>query len=71
MSIIKGVEMVASEKLVMTVPEAGEALGISRAQAYLMVKRGLLPVLRLGRRIVIPKVALDRLLENVGTTSTK
>ena len=63
--------MVASEKLVMTVPEAGEALGISRAQAYLMVKRGLLPVLRLGRRIVIPKVALDRLLENVGTTSTK
>lgn len=28
------------EKLVMTVPEAGKLLGISRAQAYLMVKRG-------------------------------
>jgi len=54
------------EKLVLTVPEAGEMLGISRAQAYLMVKRGVLPVIKLGRRIVVPKVALEKWLANAG-----
>lgn len=56
--------MATNEKLVLRVPEAGELLGISRAQAYLMVKRGVLPIIRLGRRIVIPTAALNRLLEN-------
>lgn len=58
--------MVTEQKLVMTVPEAGELLGISRAQAYLMVKRGILPVLWLGRRCVVPRPALMRMLENAG-----
>jgi excisionase family DNA binding protein len=46
------------ERLVFTVAEAGELLGISRAFAYELVARGELPVIRLGRRIVVPKVAL-------------
>jgi len=37
--------------------EAGELLGISRASAYGLVARGELPVIRLGRRIVVPKAA--------------
>jgi excisionase family DNA binding protein len=41
-------------------------LGISRAFAYELVSRGDLPVIRLGRRIVVPKVAL---LELVGVSS--
>jgi excisionase family DNA binding protein len=48
----------ASERLVFTVGEAGELLGISRAFAYELVARGELPVIRLGRRIVIPKAAV-------------
>ena len=52
MSIIPG------ERLVLTVAEAGELLGISRAFAYELVARGELPVIRLGRRIVVPKAAL-------------
>ncbi len=56
--------MVTSEKLVLTVPEAGEKLGISRAQSYLMVKRGVLPTIKLGRRIVVPIAALMKMLEN-------
>jgi len=59
--------MVSSEKLVMSVPEAGEKLGISRTQAYLMVRRGVLPVIKLGRRIVVPVPALMKMLENAGT----
>ena len=46
------------ERLVFTVAEAGELLGISRAFAYELVARGELPVIRLGRRIVVPKAAL-------------
>jgi excisionase family DNA binding protein len=46
------------ECLVLTVAEAGALLGISRAFAYELVARGELPVIRLGRRILVPKVAL-------------
>ena len=45
-----------------SVPEAAAILGISRAQAYNCVRSGELPALRFGRRLVIPAVALDRLL---------
>jgi len=46
------------DRLVFTVAEAGELLGISRAFAYELVARGELPVIRLGRRCLVPKVAL-------------
>ena len=46
------------DRLVFTVAEAGELLGISRAFAYELVARGELPVIRLGRRRLVPKVAL-------------
>jgi len=51
-------QSLATERLVFTVGEAGQLLGISRAFAYELVARGDLPVIRLGRRIVVPKVAL-------------
>jgi excisionase family DNA binding protein len=55
------------EKLTMTVEEAGEALGISRATAYLLANTGHIPVIRLGeRRLVVPKAALLKLLESAG-----
>jgi excisionase family DNA binding protein len=46
------------KRLVYTVAEAGNPLGISRAFAYELVARGELPVIRLGRRLLVPKVAL-------------
>ncbi len=48
----------SGDRLVFTVAEAGELLGISRAFAYELVARGELPVVRLGRRRLIPKRAL-------------
>jgi excisionase family DNA binding protein len=48
-----------------TVPEAAEILGISRNFGYELVKRGELPVIRFGKRLLIPKVALDKMLEKV------
>jgi excisionase family DNA binding protein len=57
-----GPAALASDRLVLSVAEAGELLGLSRAFAYELVARGELPVVRFGRRIVVPKAALLELL---------
>jgi len=49
--------------LTMSVSEAAGVLGISRAFAYVLVARGELPSLRLGRRVVVPRRALEQLIE--------
>jgi excisionase family DNA binding protein len=54
------------ETLTLTVPEAGKVLGLSRNGAYDAVTRGEIPVIRFGRRMVVPKVALERMLESAG-----
>jgi excisionase family DNA binding protein len=51
------------ERVTVTVEEAGEMLGISRGLAYELVRRGELPHIRLGRRIVVPVRALMALVE--------
>ena len=45
------------------VEEAGGLLGIGRNQAYDAAKRGDIPTIRIGKRVLVPKAALDRLLE--------
>ena len=49
-------------KPVLTVTEAAALLGISRALAYQLVARGEIPAVHLGRRIVVPRQALEALL---------
>jgi excisionase family DNA binding protein len=44
-----------------SVEEAGEILGISRGSSYLAVKTGDLPVIRIGRRCIVSRAALERL----------
>jgi len=51
------------KRLCITVPEAAEMLGISRNFAYELVKRGQIPVIEFGKRKLIPRVALMKLLE--------
>ncbi|MBT9166119.1 MAG: putative DNA-binding proteinA [Chloroflexi bacterium] len=60
--------MEEKETLVLSVPEAGRLLGLSRATAYALANSGELPCLRLGRRLIVPKAALERLLESAGRT---
>ena len=43
------------ERSTLTVEEAGELLGISRAPAYEMARTGRLPMVRTGNRIAVPK----------------
>ncbi len=46
------------DRLVLTIAEAAEVLGVSRAFAYELAARGEIPVLRLGRRRLVPRRAL-------------
>src|SRR5579863_7892090 len=55
--------------LVVTVPEAAALLGISRGLAYELAARGELPVVGLGRRIVVPRRALLDLVGEDGSPS--
>jgi excisionase family DNA binding protein len=48
----------------MSITEAADALGIGRTLAYELARTGELPTLRLGRRLVVPRRALQRLLGN-------
>jgi excisionase family DNA binding protein len=49
-------------RLVYSVTEAAELLGISRSTAYELVARGELPTVRLGRRLIVTRPALTALL---------
>jgi predicted DNA-binding transcriptional regulator AlpA len=49
------------KSLTVTVPEAGEMLGISRNAAYDCAARGDLPTIRLGKRLVVPRAARERM----------
>ena len=52
------------ERLTLTVPEAARVLGIGRNVAYQAAASGEIPTIKIGRRIVVPRAALERLLEN-------
>ena len=55
-----------TERLTMTIEEAGEALGISRATAYTLAQQGRLPVIKISdRRWIVPRKALDQMLDSV------
>jgi excisionase family DNA binding protein len=43
-------------------PEVGQMLGLSRPSTYAAAKRGEIPTLRIGGRILVPRAALKRLL---------
>ena len=51
-----------AEKLTMTVEETALALGLSRNSCYQAVEIKALPSLRIGKRILIPRYALEKLL---------
>lgn len=59
------------EKLTLTVPETARLLGVSRMTAYTAVREGAIPSLRIGRRVLIPRAALERLLAQASTKSAE
>lgn len=55
-----------AERVTVTVPEAGQVLGIGRDAAYAAAHRGEIPTLKLGHRLVVP---VPRLLSLLGVTT--
>ena len=51
------------EKLVISVEEARKLLGPSRGLMYQAVNSGQVPSVRIGRRILIPRVLLEQMLK--------
>jgi hypothetical protein len=50
----------------MSVPAAGKKyFNLSRASSYAAAARGQLPTIRIGRRLCVPVIALERMLEQV------
>src|SRR5258707_847758 len=47
---------------VLSVEEAGRKLGLGRAAAYAHAKAGHIPTLKIGNRMLVPKVAFAKLL---------
>ena len=44
------------------IDEVARLLGIARNSAYRAVKRGDVPTIRIGKRLLVPRVAFDRML---------
>jgi excisionase family DNA binding protein len=48
--------------MVLSVEEAGKMLGLGRSAAYAAAKRGELPTIRFGRRVVVPRAKVLAML---------
>ena len=56
--------MVDRENLTMTVKEVASALKISRGLAYEACRDGRIPTIRIGRRLLVSRRALEKVLED-------
>ena len=63
----------SAEVRTVSIEIASRALGISRGLGYSLVARGEFPVtvIHLGRRLVVPKAALEKLLEGAMSTPVR
>lgn len=57
----------SGRRLALSVDEAAALIGVSRDLVYDLVARGEIPSVRLGRRIVVPRRALEEAMD-VATT---
>ncbi|MEW6573479.1 MAG: helix-turn-helix domain-containing protein [Bacillota bacterium] len=51
-------------RLAYTVQEAKEVVGLSQTKIRRMVRDGALPAVRCGKRVLIPRAALEKLLQH-------
>ena len=57
----------ANEKLCLNIwPECGRLLGLSKNSTYEAARRGEIPTVRIGKRLLVPRKALERLLASNG-----
>jgi excisionase family DNA binding protein len=52
-----------SQALLLSVREAARLLGVGRDTTYVLVRERRIPAVRVGRRILVPRAALERWIE--------
>jgi excisionase family DNA binding protein len=52
-----------TQALTIGIEEAARLLGIGRATAYEAARKGQIPTIRIGRRLLVPRARLLRLLD--------
>ena len=59
----------SNEKVVLSVSETARILGLSRNSTYQGVFTGEIPHIKVGKRILIPRIALQKMLESTDIKS--
>jgi excisionase family DNA binding protein len=57
----------SGEKLVYNVAEVAKLLGLGKTSAWEAIWRGEIPHLKIGRRVLIPREALEKFLAQAGS----
>jgi excisionase family DNA binding protein len=55
--------IVDGERMCITIPEAAKMLGLSRNFTYELARQHKLPTIKFGKRILIPRIQLEKMLE--------
>lgn len=67
--ILSGAEptpaIVMQDRAGLSIAEAAGIAGISRSQAYILIGHGLLPILKIGRRTLVQRCDIDRMLRDI------
>jgi excisionase family DNA binding protein len=53
----------AAERLALRIPEAADRVGVSRSTMYLLIQKGEVPVIKIGKSIRVPAAALAEWVE--------
>jgi excisionase family DNA binding protein len=54
------------QKATLTVDEAALILGVSRNSAYQAARTGELPTIKIGKRLLVPRIAFEKMFEGAG-----
>ena len=58
-----------TQRRTVTIQEAAKILGIGRDQAYTAARLGQLPIIKIGKRLLVSLPALTRMIEEAGQAS--
>ena len=61
---------IASLPPTLTIEECASVLRLSRGSTYLAARTGQIPTIRIGRRLLVPRAMLLRILGEDGNTET-
>jgi len=53
-----------------SVDDLAREIGLSRHACYQAIKKGIIPHIRIGRRIILPRAAISEWLKNAGKHNT-